>query len=217
MSGIGPVEPGEGTRERHTHPAAGPTPAPLARFRSTVTTRYNRHRPAVLTLVATAALLAGSGYFYATRPRPAPPPPAPYPAQAVEVTFAGGQPTTAGAPPRSFSFAVLLSVQTGPSVTVARVTQPYAGISLVTDPRPPFRTKGGSDRKITITMHVTQCGKVPMDAGLPFLDVTLRNTRAIQIEGYILGPRYARHLSQALKDVCGNGVVSSPKPPRRLN
>jgi hypothetical protein len=135
----------------------------------------------------------------------------------VDVAYAGGRPTAAGAPPRSFSFAVLLSVESGPPVTVTRVTQPYAGLSLVTDPPTPFRTKAGSDRKITITMHVTECGKVPEDAGLPFLDVTLRNTRAMQIQSYILGTRYAQHLSQALKAACGNKIMTSPKPSRRLN
>ncbi|MEU9474948.1 Tat pathway signal sequence domain protein [Streptomyces sp. NPDC048191] len=217
MSGIGPLEPGEGTHARDEDPPARPTHGRAALVRSTLALRYARHRPAVLALAATAALLAGGGYLYATRPRQAPPPPAPYPAQVVEVAYAGGRPTAPDAPPRSFSFAVLLSVQSGPPVTVTGVTQPYAGISLVTDPRPPFRTKAGSDRKITITMHVTQCGKAPKDAGLPFLDVTLRNARAIQIQGYILGPRYARHLSQALKGACSNRAASSPKPSRRLN
>jgi hypothetical protein len=182
-----------------------------------VAARYARHRRAALALVTAAASLAGGGYLYATRPQQPPPPPTPYPAQVVEVEYAGGREAPAGAPPRSFSFAVLLSVESGPPVTVTGVSQPYAGLSLVTVPRTPFRTKAGSHRKITITMHVTQCGKVPMDAGMPFLDVTLRNTRAMQIHSYILGPRYAQHLSQALKAACGNSAMSSPKPLRHLN
>ncbi|MFI2199425.1 Tat pathway signal sequence domain protein [Streptomyces sp. NPDC020192] len=223
MSGIGPLEPGEGTHAWDTEEPVGPvgpTPHALSRFHGALATRYARRRRATLALAAAAVLLGGGGYLYATRPqRPAqpPPPPAPYPAQAVEVAFAGGRPTPAGAPPHSFSFAVLLSVESGPPVTVTRVTQPYAGLSLVTDPRTPFRTEEGSDRKITITMHVTECGKVPKDAGLPFLDVTLRNTRAMQIQSFILGTRYAQHLSQALKAACGNKITSSPKPSRHLN
>ncbi|MFB8179734.1 hypothetical protein ACFC8N_27655 [Streptomyces sp. NPDC055966] len=97
------------------------------------------------------------------------------------------------------------------------MTQPYAGLSLVTTPRTPFAAKESSERKITITMHVTECGKVPKDAGLPFLDVTLRNVRAIQIQSFILGSQYAHHLSQALKAACDSKITSSPKPPRRLN
>jgi hypothetical protein len=217
MSGIGPLEPGEGTHVWDTQRSTSPTTGRAARVRSLLATRYARHRRATLAFAAVAVLLAGGGYLYAARPRQQPPPPAPYPAQVVEVKYASGRPTPAGAPPRSFSFAVLLSVESGPPVTVTRVTQPYAGLSLVTDPPTPFRTKAGSDRKITITMHVTRCANLPMDAGLPFLDVTLRNARAIQIHSYILGTRYARHLSRALKGACGNNTSSSPKPLRRLN
>ncbi|MFG2633082.1 Tat pathway signal sequence domain protein [Streptomyces sp. NPDC048362] len=210
MSGIGPLEPGEGTRARDNTPP--PVPRSAGRARTFLAAWYGRNRRTALTLVALAVLLGGAGALFATRPRPAPPPSAPrpaqvpYPAQAVAVTFLDGRRTPAGAPPRSFSFAVLVSVESGPPVTVTRVTQPYDGLSLRTDPVVPFRTKAGSARKITITMHVTHCRGVPMNAGLPFLDVTLRNTRAIQIHGFILGSRYARHLSRALKVACSNSA-----------
>jgi hypothetical protein len=125
----------------------------------------------------------------------------------VEVTYLEGRTTPTDAPPRSFSFAVLLSVESGPPVAVTEVSQPYAGLSLTTDPPAPFRTKAGSARKITITMHVTECGKVPVDAGLPFLNVTLRNTQAIQNHSFILGSRYAQHLSSALKVACSNRIA----------
>ncbi|WP_053653642.1 hypothetical protein [Streptomyces sp. MMG1121] len=217
MSGIGPLEPGEGTRAWDAGEPTDPTPRTAHRIRTALATRYARHRRATLALAGAAALLGGGGYLYGTRPQQPPPPPTPFPAEAVAVTFAGGLPTPADAVPRSFSFAVLLSVESGPTVTVTRVTQPYAGLSLVTDPPTPFGAKAGSDRKITITMHVTECGKAPKDAGLPFLDVTLRNTRAMQIHSYILGSQYAQHLSQALKVACSTTGASLPKPPRRLN
>ncbi|PZG83975.1 hypothetical protein C1I97_34360, partial [Streptomyces sp. NTH33] len=106
--------------------------------------------------------------------------------------------------PRNFSFAVLVGVQSGPPVTVTRVDQPYAGLSVTSEPRPPFRTKAGTAQNVVITMHIRECGKVPESAGLPFLDVTLRNARAIQTHSFILGPRYAQALSQALQVACGN-------------
>jgi hypothetical protein len=220
VNAIGPLEPGEGTRAWGAGDPAGRAPGPASRIRRAAAARYGRHRRAALALAAAAVLLGGGGYLYATRPRqeaPPAPPPTPFPAQMVDVFYAGGRPTPAGAPSRSFSFAVLLRVESGPPVTVARVTQPYAGLSLVTTPRTPFDTKEGSDRKITITMHVTECGKVPKDAGLPFLDVTLRNVRAMQIQSFILGSQYAHHLSQALKAACDNKITSSPKPLRHLN
>ncbi|MGW7824610.1 Tat pathway signal sequence domain protein [Streptomyces puniciscabiei] len=212
MSGIGPLEPGEGTHAWDDRPPAAPTPLWRGRIRSVLAARYTPHRRVTLAFTAVAVVLAGGGYLYATRPHKPPPPPAPYPAQAVSVEYAGGRAARADAPSRSFSFVVLLSVESGPPVTVTRVAQPYAGLSLVTDPPTPFRTKAGSDRKITITMHVTQCGKVPMDAGLPFLDVTLRNTRAMQMQSYILGPRYAQHLSHSLKVACDNNASHHQNP-----
>ncbi|MEU9973149.1 Tat pathway signal sequence domain protein [Streptomyces sp. NPDC051014] len=194
-TGIGPVEPGEGTHDREDLPDLAPTPPP-----------HPGRRRAALALAATAAALAGGGYLYATRPHDPPPPEVPYPAQTVAFAFLGDRLTPPGAPTRSFSFAVRMSVLDGPPVTVDRVTQPYAGLTLKETPGAPFRTKPGTPRDITITMHVTDCATVPKDAGLPFLDVTLRNTRAIQVQSFILGSRYAQHLSRALKVACGNGT-----------
>ncbi|MFE0513577.1 Tat pathway signal sequence domain protein [Streptomyces sp. NPDC058964] len=202
MSGVGPVEPGEGTHAWDAHETAAVRPPGGTHTR--LAPLYARHRRAVLALGAAAALLAGGGYLYATRPQQPPPPEPPYPAQAVEMAFLDGRPTPPGAPPRSFSFAASLTVLSGPPVTVTRVTQPYAGLSLTVAPRAPFRTKAGPPREITITMHVTDCGKAPKDAGLPFLEVTLRNTRAIQTQSFILGSRYAQHLSEALQVACSN-------------
>ncbi|MFG3087542.1 Tat pathway signal sequence domain protein [Streptomyces antibioticus] len=201
MSGIGPVEPGEGTtRARDTR--NGPAPertSRLARF-------YGAHRRPVLAGTAAAVLLAGGGYLYATRPH-APQqaaPAAPFPSQVVDVTYLGGHAVPPGTRPRTFAFEVLIGVESGPPVTVTRVSQPYAALSLTSAPRAPFRTESGSARTIVITLHVTECGNVPENAGLPFLDVTLRNARAIQVHSFILGRRYAQDLSQALQVACSN-------------
>ncbi|MEV5172903.1 Tat pathway signal sequence domain protein [Streptomyces flaveolus] len=208
MSGIGPPEPGEGTRAwdgRRPEDARPP-----GRTRAALAAWYALHRRITVALTTAAVALTGGGYLYATRPhRPPPREPhaqaqVPYPAQVVDMTYLDGRTTPAGAPPRSFSFAVLLSVTSGPPVTVTRVTQPYAGLSLNTEPPVPLRTESGSARKVTITMHVTECEKAPQNAGLPFLDVTLRNKRAIQVQSFILGPRYAQDLSHALQVACSN-------------
>ncbi|GKQ38155.1 Tat pathway signal sequence domain protein [Streptomyces sp. A012304] len=205
MSGVGPVEPGEGTRA-WGHPETPTTPGTPARPRSRPLRLYDTHRRAVLATLTTAALLAAGGSLYATRPRehtPAPPAP-PFPSQVVDVTYLGSTAVPPGAPPRTFAFEVLLGVESGPSVTVTALTQPYAGLSLTTAPRPPFGTRAGSARKIVITMRVTECGKVPRNAGLPFLDVTLRNARAIEEHSFILGSRYAQDLSESLQVACSN-------------
>ncbi|MEV6958497.1 Tat pathway signal sequence domain protein [Streptomyces sp. NPDC051207] len=201
MSGIGPVEPGEGTH--------GPPPSPR-RFRGAPRGRLaalcGRHRRAALAGATAFVLLAGGGYLYATRPRPQPAPPPPHPAQVVEVDYLD-RAVPRGGGRRAFGFEVLLGVASGPPVTVTRIGQPYAGLSVTSAPRTPFRTRAGSPRRIAITMRVTECGKVPKSAGLPFLDVTLRNARAIQVHSFLLGPRYARHLSEAVQVACSNSSV----------
>lgn len=116
------------------------------------------------------------------------------------------------APSGSFSFGVEITAESGPPITVTRISQPHAALSATSTPRPPFRTRAGSPRTIVITMHMTECANAPRNAGLPFLDVTLRNTRAIEDHSFILGERYAHYLSAALRAACGNDSTSSPKP-----
>lgn len=200
MSGVGPVEPGDGTH------AWDVLDAPLPdRPRGRLAEFHERHRRAVLATLAAAVLFAGGGYLYATRPQPPAPLPPPYPSQVTDLHYLSWEPTPEGAPERSFSFGVELNVLAGPPVSVTRISQPYAGLSVKSAPAAPFRTRAGSSRKIIVTMHVTQCRKVPWNAGLPFLDVTLRNTRAIEVHSFILGQRYAQQLSEALQVACSNG------------
>ena len=202
MSGVGPVEPGEGTRARDI--PEGNTAVLPRRPRGRLAQWYNRHRRAALGAVTAIVLLAAGGYLYATRPHRPPPPAPPYPSQVVDITYVEPVSTPEPAQPGSFSFAVDLSVLSGPPVTVRDITQPYAGLTLTSQPHTPFRTRAGDSRKIVITVHVTQCRKAPESAGLPFLDVTLRNTRAIEVHSFILGARYAQHLSAALQAICNS-------------
>ncbi|MEU1176106.1 Tat pathway signal sequence domain protein [Streptomyces sp. NPDC005820] len=211
MSGIGPIEPGEGTHAWDTHAAEPPDgasapparpPAPFNRLRRLLFS----HRGAALAALAAVTLVAVGALLWVTRPhgREQATPKPPFPAQVVDVTYLGERTVPPGTRPHTLAFEVLLTVESGPPVTVTRVSQPYAGASLTSAPRAPFRTKAGSARKIVITMHVAECGKVPENAGLPFIDVTLRNARAIQVQSFILGPRYAQDLSQALQVACSN-------------
>ncbi|MFG3076929.1 Tat pathway signal sequence domain protein [Streptomyces sp. NPDC048225] len=195
MSGVGPVEPGEDTRVRE---------APRPRPRGRLARHYDRHRRAVLASTAAVVVLAGGGYLCASRPQPRPAPPPPYPSQAVDLVYVTPVTASRAAPAGGFRFTVLLSVRSGPPVTVTRLTQPYQGLSVVSSPAAPFQTKPHSVRKIIVTLRVTECEKAPRNPGLPFLDVTLRNARAIEAHSFILGTRYAQDLSQALEVACGN-------------
>ncbi|MEU9637989.1 Tat pathway signal sequence domain protein [Streptomyces tendae] len=195
MTGIGPVEPGEDTRVRDT-----PPPRPRGRL----ALRYDRHRRTVLASGAVLVVLAGGGYLYASRSQPQPAPPPPYPSQAVDLVYVAPATGSPGATAGAYSFTVLLSVRSGPPVTVTRLTQPYDGLSVTSSPAAPFQTKSHSARKIIVTLRVTECEKAPRNPGLPFLDVTLRNARAIEAHSFILGARYAQDLSRALEVACGN-------------
>ena len=195
--GIGPVEPGEDTHARdvaHTRPRGR-----VARFRE-------RHRRTVLTTAATLLLLllGGGGYLYADRTREPAADPPPHPSQAVTLEYLDAVDGPSGAKGGGFSFAVRLSVRSGPPVTVTRIAQPSAGLSVTSSPAAPFQTKPHSTSKIIVTLRVTECDKAPRNLGFPFLDVTLRNARAIQAHSFILGARYARQLSQALQVACSN-------------
>ncbi|MFJ8190265.1 Tat pathway signal sequence domain protein [Streptomyces sp. NPDC096094] len=196
MSGTGPVEPGEGTHE-HSGPDV---PRTSARRRGRPARYYERHRRAVLATTVAVVALAGGGYLYASRPQPPPPAPPPHPSQAVDLRYLDAVP----APGDDFGFAVRLSVRTGPPVTVTRLDQPYDGISMTSSPAAPFQTKAHSARKIIVTLRVTECAKAPRNLALPFLHVTLRNTRAIQAHSFILGTHYAQDLSRALEVACSN-------------
>ncbi|MEV6085267.1 Tat pathway signal sequence domain protein [Streptomyces parvulus] len=194
--GIGPVEPGEDTYLRNLTGRADPGGR-------TAPSRA-RHRRTVRAAGAALLLLAASGSLHADRAREPAEAPPPYPSQAVTFTYLDAAPGPGGARGGGFSFAVRLSVRSGPPVTVTRIAQPSAGLSVASSPAAPFQTKPHSDSKIIVTLRVTECDKAPRNPGFPFLDVTLRNTRAIQTHSFILGSRYARQLSQALQVACGN-------------
>ncbi|MBT2411843.1 Tat pathway signal sequence domain protein [Streptomyces sp. ISL-12] len=200
MSGTGPVEPGEGTEVRPAREAPGPLRGLTSRYR----VHGRRHRRTALVTVAALCAPAAGGYLYASRPQPRPAPPPSYPSQVVRLAYLAPVTPTGTAPAGTFGFTVALTVRSGPPVTVTRVTQSNAGLSVRSSPRAPFRIKAHSTRKITVTFRATECAKVPRNAGFPFLDVTLRNARAIETHSFILGPRYARHLSEALQGACGN-------------
>ncbi|WP_253915546.1 Tat pathway signal sequence domain protein, partial [Streptomyces mayonensis] len=166
--------------------------------------RHERYRRPVLAAALALVTLAGAAHLYASRPQPPPAPPPPYPSQAVGLAYAGPVAVPSGAPVGVFGFAVLLSVRSGPPVTVTRLAQPYDGVTVTSSPTAPFQTKSHSARKIIVTLRVTQCEKAPRNAGLPFLDVTLRNARAMQTHSFILGPRYTEDLTQALEIACSD-------------
>ncbi|MFF8658777.1 Tat pathway signal sequence domain protein [Streptomyces huasconensis] len=207
MNAIGPVEPGEDTYGRE--PTHGRNEA-AAREAARRDPRRLRHRRATLATAAAVLLGAAGLSLHLTRPQPPPPPPAPrppWPSQSVAVTYAGEM-SRPRAGQRDFTFAVTFTQEAGPPVSVRLIAQPSAALSVRASPATPFTLKSGTPRKLIITMHIRECGEVPRNAGLPFLEVTLRNARANERQSYILGPEYANDLSGALTVACPRTRVS---------
>ncbi|WP_369215697.1 Tat pathway signal sequence domain protein [Streptomyces flavofungini] len=198
MNAIGPVEPGEDTYGHDSAPA---------RPRRPLTPRRARHRRTALAAATALGVGAAALTLYLTRPEPPPGPPPPWPSQSVSVAYAKEM-SHPRAGERNFTFAVILTQASGPPTTVRRVAQPSAALSVRATPPTPFTVKTGKPRKLIITMHIRECGEVPRNAGLPFLEVTLRNVRAIEKQSYILGPEYANDLSGALTAACPRTRVS---------
>lgn len=207
VNAIGPIEPGDHTYETRATPADQAAVHPV-RPRPLLT----RHRRTALAL-ATAAVVGAAGLsLYLTRPRPPAPPPPLYPSQTVSVTYEGKM-TQPRAGDRTFSFTVSLTQDSGPPVSIRRIAQATTALSVTVAPHTPFTVKTGTPRTARITMHIRECGNVQRNAGLPFLVVTLRNARAMQIQTFILGSAYAKDLSGALTAACPPNTDVMSKTP----
>ena len=143
--GIGLVEPGDGTAP------APDSPRPRLHPRRPGGRPARRHERYRRPVPAAALTLAGAAYPYASRPQAPPAPPPPYPSQAVGLACAGPVTVPPGTLVCVFGFAVLLSVRSGPPVTVPRLAQPYDGVTVTSSPTAPFQTKSHSARKIIVT------------------------------------------------------------------
>ncbi|CAL9408076.1 hypothetical protein SUDANB21_01604 [Streptomyces sp. enrichment culture] len=200
MSGIGPVEPDGDTRPLDPPPVL---PRPRGGPRARMSRR--RRRTTAAAFLAVAVLATGT-LLHLTRPspNPEPSPEARFPSQTTSFRYLYMQVRETRTTSPEFEFTIQALTESDAPVTVLGISQPYAGLHLTSRPETPLQVKGDGSRKIAVTVHVTECGKVPRNAGLPFLDVTLRNTRAKEAHSYILGARYARDLSTALEVACGN-------------
>ncbi|PJN25048.1 Tat pathway signal sequence domain protein [Kitasatospora sp. CB02891] len=186
---LGPVEPGEGTW------------TPLRLYVDEPPRLLSRRLKAVLVLLllALALLLTARHAMERTAAAANSPPPEPaFPSQSTRFQYGGKLPVG------QESFALSLTVHnagTGP-VDVLGVSQGYRGLSVVVGGWLPQTVPPGQTVSLRVGLKVTDCSAAPADAGLPFLDVTLRNTRALETTSQILGDSYARDLSAALHATC---------------
>ncbi|GAA2741717.1 MULTISPECIES: hypothetical protein [Kitasatospora] len=185
---LGPVEAGSGS--------SAPLP-PLRPHPSVLTHRQKYLLTAVL--IALGALWAAH-HAAGHRPDVAANSPPPYPSQAARFGYAGP------APRGDEAFALRLEAYnlSKAPLEVLDVSQGYRGISVLVTGGLPRTVAPGQSVELLVALHVTDCSAAPADAELPFLDVTLRNTRAMETVSQILGDAYAHDLSASLHQACPN-------------
>ncbi|MCZ4100947.1 hypothetical protein C8250_013805 [Streptomyces sp. So13.3] len=222
MSGIGPVEgPAGGTPSVNSlHPPVhwtdrwtdGRVGRWAGRWQVRRAALSDRGRRTVLAATAALATVAVLCLGHAMRTPEPVPDPGPWPAQVTYIAYESGhlQPMSA---PASGVFGFVVSVRDGTPVTILRVTPSFEGLGAEIDPSTPLTVKQGTTRHITIKMIVRKCAGLPLDVDLPVIDVTLRNTRAIQNQSFIFGGGYPRDLSAFLHRICRPTPTSSSSTP----
>lgn len=200
-------------RNGHPEPPSGTDILDSGRDTACLSERWTalprRTRRRLLAAATAAVLAAGTGYALAARPREPEPPPVAYPAQTTDVIYLWITHPAPQPAPREASFLITLRATSTSPVTVEHIAQGYEGLRLTLTPHPPVQVTPARPRTLTLLAEVTRCAGLPREARLPFLDVTLRNSRARQKLSVIPGDRYAHDLTHVFRTVCG-----PPEPTR---
>jgi hypothetical protein len=69
---------------------------------------------------------------------------------------------------------------------------------------------GGTTRRVSVHVYTRNCATLPLNAGISFIDVTLRNPRAIQTQSFIFDGRYPRELFESIRIIRPKSVTKSP-------
>ncbi|AUG76603.1 hypothetical protein CFP65_1724 [Kitasatospora sp. MMS16-BH015] len=172
-------------------------------------TRRQKYTAAALALALVTLLVARHAL---TRPAQAANSPPPPPSLVAAFSYLG--PVHDAVPGGNrFTLAVRATATGDPPFQLVSAQQDYPGIlTNVIDPLLPQEVRQGAPVDFTVVYVVTDCAAAPRDAGMPFLDVTLRNTGAIQTLSQILGPGYARDLSRNLHLTCPDSGMRTSTP-----
>ncbi|WP_328746532.1 hypothetical protein OHT57_13120 [Streptomyces sp. NBC_00285] len=216
MTGIGPVEPVNSPQTGDSHDVIGvDEPRLTDRWNTWWNTLSPRARRTALGTTALTLLTAGILLPRAlSDDHPAPPDtPAPWPANVTAWRYLGsaGLPRTPGTHPTSGLFRFAVDVRSGPPVTLRVTGAALAGLTAHALPDT-FTVHAGTTRRVTVEITVSDCSGLPLNADLLFLDVTLRNARAIQHHSFIFGSAYSDALSGLLRSACT--PITTPQAPR---
>ncbi|WP_406127532.1 hypothetical protein OIE52_14520 [Streptomyces canus] len=213
MTGTGPVEPVDSAETEESYDVIGVDgPRMTDRWSARWKRLSPRIRKATLGTAATALFAAGiliprtlSGD---ERTQP-PTDPVPWPANVTAWRYLGpaGLPETVGAHPTSGRFRFAVDIRSGPPVTLQVTGAAFTGLTAHALPEA-FTVHAGTTRRVTVEISVSDCSGLPLNADLPFLDVTLRNTRAIQHHSFIFGRAYSHDLFDLLRGACATKTAS---------
>ncbi|MET7573141.1 hypothetical protein ABZT04_32310 [Streptomyces sp. NPDC005492] len=209
MSGIGPVESVDSPEADGSYEVIGGDQPRLTDRWHTLSPRARR---AALAAGTAAAVAAGAVLLPTAHRHGAPAPVVPWPANVTAWRYTGlaqttDSPTTTG----FFRFAV--TVDSGPSVAIRVTGAAFDGLDAQAVPEPSFTVRPGVTHRVTVQISVSDCSGLPLNADLAFLDVTLRNTRAIQRHSFIFGSAYSKDLSRLLHRACDTtNARPGPRP-----
>ncbi|MEX1653827.1 hypothetical protein ABZ960_11675 [Streptomyces pseudovenezuelae] len=217
MTGIGPVEPVDSSDREESYDIIG-TDGPRLTDRWSARWRGLPPRTRRATLATTAIALLAAGVLLPRtlsgdqRPEPEDTP-VPWPANVTAWRYLGpaGLPEPPGTRPTSGRFRFAVDVRSGPPVTLQVTGAAFTGLTAHALPDA-FTVHPGTTRRVTVEISVSDCSVLPQNADLPFLDVTLRNARAIQHHSFIFGQAYSRDLFRLLQGACA--ATPAPQPGR---
>ncbi|WP_033213017.1 hypothetical protein [Kitasatospora phosalacinea] len=201
---VGPVEPGEGT---WTPLVLRPGPAPEAPPR--LLTRRQKLLVASFLLLSVLALTARHIANYPEQAANSPPPQRqvlPFPSQSVRFEYVGRVPA------RQESFALELAVHNaGPGpVDVLGVRQGRPGLTVLVSGWLPRTVPPGGAVSLRLGLRVTDCSAASAGGAALSLDVTLRNTRAMETVRPPLDAPSAPDLTSMLRAACGGTDYRTP-------
>lgn len=209
MTGIGPVEPVNSSTAENSYDVIGIDESRLTdRLADRLTAHWTRLSPPArrATLAAALAVLATAAtVLLLPQPTndPAPAAPVPWPANVTSWRYLGlAAPLNTDRHATSGRFHFAIAVDHGPPVTLEVTGAAFDGLTAHALPAPAFTVAAATTRRTTVVISVSDCSGLPLNADLPFLDVTLRNTRAIQHHSFIFGNAFARDLSALLHGAC---------------
>ncbi|MET7684927.1 hypothetical protein [Streptomyces sp. NPDC005423] len=211
MSGIGPVEPADSAETDASYEIIGGDSPRLSDRWDTLPARV---RGAALAVGVIAVAAAGVVLLSPSHApvHAAPPAPVPWPANVTEWRYVGLAQTT-DSPRASGFFRFAVTVQSGPPVTLRVTGADFRGLTAQVTPEHSFTVHAGTTRRVTVQISVFGCAELPLRADVPFLDVTLRNTRAIQHHSFLFGTGYSEDLFELLHGACGTSMARpGPRP-----